>query len=215
VYGRRCRLVRLGCCVLSCLGHWCGAPLTLITWHEASQAHAPGGVGSGSPWSGSVGGLGVQECGLVLQSNGTVQGLRFVLPLFQYQVAAMKRTLAIFASLFMLSGCFGYTAIGGHTERTRDSFPTYREASAAKTHPENGTVITESERRWCGLTIWAVIPVPLMLPVCKSYAEATFANNKLVSYREVSVNEHWYVCEPLRYVASSLFPTGKQGLCSY
>lgn len=127
----------------------------------------------------------------------------------------MKITLAISASLFMLSGCYGYTAIGGHTERTKQASPSSQEDFGAKAHPENGTVITESERRWCGLTIWAVIPVPLMLPVCKSYTEATFANNKLVSYREVSVNEHWYVCEPLRYVASRFFPTAKQGLCSY
>lgn len=127
----------------------------------------------------------------------------------------MKRTLAIFASLFLLSGCVGYTAIGGHTERTKKATPSSEEEFGAKTHPENGSVITESERRWCGLTLWAVIPVPLMLPVCKSYTEATFANNKLVSYREVSVNQRWYICEPLRYVGSRLFPMAPQGLCSY
>ena len=69
----------------------------------------------------------------------------------------------------------------------------------------DGTVTLESERRWCGLTVWAVLPVPLKLPVCSEYVEVDFADDKPVTRREGWVGPTLFVgCGPGVWFASEI-----------
>lgn len=52
--------------------------------------------------------------------------------------------------------------------------------------------------KWCGLTIWAVVfPIPLWLPVCRTYTEITFEKGRPISAREQKVQGSGYLCGPL------------------
>jgi hypothetical protein len=79
-----------------------------------------------------------------------------------------------------LTGCIGYTL------KTPDPYT----RSGDKT-----------TREWCGITLWALIlPIPLMLPVCKMYKDQKF-------------NSDFYACGPLMFLGPLVHSYKGNALC--
>jgi hypothetical protein len=49
---------------------------------------------------------------------------------------------------------------------------------------------------WCGRTIWALLPIPLWSPACRTYTEITLVNGLPVSAREQYLQGRGYLCGP-------------------
>lgn len=68
---------------------------------------------------------------------------------------------------------------------------------AGTAHSENGSVQFNTQKSWCGVAVWAaIIPIPLILPVCKSYTEVSFENNTPKTITRVDTKETTYACGP-------------------
>ncbi|WP_407364491.1 hypothetical protein HKW97_25015 (plasmid) [Pseudomonas luteola] len=126
----------------------------------------------------------------------------------------MKNILCVIA-LMILNGC-----VGIHTEfqqsKISHATDTYHingseHLWSESEHPKNGRVTLESEQRWCGVTLWAVIlPVPLKLPVCKEYIKVEFENNMPVTRKKGWVSiDNFYACGPGVWLISG-FANGKE-----
>jgi len=114
--------------------------------------------------------------------------------------------LVVVMLAFNLSGCAGYWLSHSATTTTDASNHTMILSGlqgSTQHHPENGSAIYDREARWCGLTLWAVVPIPLMLPVCHSYSEVTFSNDKPIKRVDHYVGGSGYLCGPF-----VLIPTG-------
>lgn len=90
---------------------------------------------------------------------------------------------------------------GGHSWGLKgDHQPWHTES-----HPENGTKKLISHTAWCGITLWALIPIPLKLPVCENYMEATYVNNEPTSVTvHLKKGNSIYACGPFMWVAMGL-----------
>lgn len=80
-------------------------------------------------------------------------------------------------------------------------------------HPDNGTKIFSSELRLCGITIWAVLPIPLLLPICRSYTEVTYADGKPTKRVDHYVKGSGLLCGPFVLIATA-FNGGTPTICS-
>jgi hypothetical protein len=58
------------------------------------------------------------------------------------------------------------------------------------------TKIYNDKTRWCGRTIWAIFPIPLLSPSCRTYTELTFENGEPISAREQYVEKTGHICGP-------------------
>ena len=67
----------------------------------------------------------------------------------------MEKTLLAFVLITCLAGCVG--AQLSVPDQKNEAVPDHRESSAK-----------ETEREWCGMTLWVGLPLPLKLPVCQS-----------------------------------------------
>lgn len=110
----------------------------------------------------------------------------------------MNKFILFLVACLILTGCVGINApttkvLSYNIENEKDS-----SASAwnKMPHPVNGKITTKSTREWCGPTVWALIPIPLWLPVCKSYTDVTFKNNVAVKVERSSPNSKLYACGP-------------------
>jgi len=56
--------------------------------------------------------------------------------------------------------------------------------------------VYNEESRWCGRTIWAIFPIPLWRPDCRSYTELTFENGRPISAREQFIEGSGFICGP-------------------
>lgn len=62
---------------------------------------------------------------------------------------------------------------------------------------------------WCGLTVWAIVPIPLWQPDCRTYTELTFEYGLPISAREQSLEGAGFLCGPfvpLLGISKSPFP---------
>lgn len=50
------------------------------------------------------------------------------------------------------------------------------------------------EREWVGAVVWAVVPVPLLLPVSRREVELRFSGGRFVSVREHAAEPHSAFC---------------------
>jgi hypothetical protein len=121
-----------------------------------------------------------------------------------------------------LSGCVGYWVSGNATgvavELSENNveykgMPYFGVESARNNHPVNGSQIYNAETKWCGLTIWAIIPIPLMLPVCHSAIEMTFADGKPIRRVEHYVKGGGLLCGPVVLIPTSM-DNGTTSFCS-
>jgi hypothetical protein len=111
--------------------------------------------------------------------------------------------VGLLASLTLASGCAGvaFSRNGpvSHEESRialgyGDKLP---EREPDRTNPDGSkTYVTADEWRWCGLTIWAVIPVPLWLPVCRDHGEVTYMNGVRVDQTTQWLRTDYALCGP-------------------
>ena len=96
----------------------------------------------------------------------------------------LRQTSVLIILIVNLSGCVGaYFSKSNLSEKheiKNDGMEYFNIERAKNDHPINGAQTYNNEIEWCGLTIWAIIPIPLLLPVCSSYTEVTFLNGKPV-----------------------------------
>ncbi|WP_339414286.1 hypothetical protein [Pseudomonas sp. EA_35y_Pfl2_R5] len=119
------------------------------------------------------------------------------------------KTTALCILLITLYGCVG---IHTDTQKSKTSkAPDLYYLNGTKhhwsksDHPENGDVTLESDRKWCGATVWAIVPIPLKLPVCKNYKKVSFQNNEPTTLTEGWVNiGNFYGCGPGVWLGSAI-----------
>ncbi len=58
------------------------------------------------------------------------------------------------------------------------------------------TKIYNDKVSWCGRTIWALIPIPLWSPACRTYTEITLVNGLPVSAQEQYLQGKGRLCGP-------------------
>ena len=97
----------------------------------------------------------------------------------------MKRTLLTLLFAASLPGCVGFSIHGNKgREVYKNNFAgagryvvssTPPDRAPDKQHPDGSVMyVLRNETAWCGVVIWAVIPVPLLLPFCTDRVEMTF-----------------------------------------
>jgi len=58
------------------------------------------------------------------------------------------------------------------------------------------TKIYNDKTRWCGRTIWAIFPIPLLSKSCRTYTELTFENGEPISAHEQYLEKSGHICGP-------------------
>ena len=58
------------------------------------------------------------------------------------------------------------------------------------------TRIYNDKTRWCGRTVWAIIPIPLLSPSCRTYTELTIEDGEPVSARQQYLEKSAHICGP-------------------
>jgi len=66
---------------------------------------------------------------------------------------------------------------------------------------KNGQIISETKiyndkTRWCGRTVWAIFPIPLLTRSCRTYTELTLENGEPVSAHEQYLETSQHICGP-------------------
>ncbi|MFZ3152685.1 hypothetical protein [Pseudomonas sp.] len=91
------------------------------------------------------------------------------------------KMLPLIVLLLLSTGCVGYWKSENSPIQTKElsggELSYFGVERARENHPINGSQIYNEKISWCGLTILAVIPIPLMLPTCRSFTELTFKDN--------------------------------------
>ncbi|MEO8331396.1 MAG: hypothetical protein ABI479_03120 [Gallionella sp.] len=99
------------------------------------------------------------------------------------------------------------------------SFRDERELSTDYQDPLKKPVIKETKvykekTIWCGRTIWAIIPIPLWSPSCRTYTELTFENGMPISAREQHLEGSGYVCGPFVPLLGNSEEYALSGFCA-
>ena len=123
------------------------------------------------------------------------------------------------AALFSLSGCVGLQT---HTPTNQTSPATdgYRIDGtqhfwSQSEHPVNGTLTLRSEYEWCGAVLWAIVPLPLILPVCKSYSRVNFADGKPTTNESRGVAfSSFHGCGPGVWLATGIMHGRTASFCA-
>lgn len=114
----------------------------------------------------------------------------------------MKILLLVAFIITSLTGCIGFSVSENnaiHAERISHSELALLGIDGdSKSHPNNGSKTYNKKTEWCGLTIIAIIPIPLIFPACSSSTEIIFENGKPTRKVEHYVGKgHGFVCGPL------------------
>ena len=133
----------------------------------------------------------------------------------------MKRVLAIILLATKISRCEGYYNSVNSDIKISDVPPDYQNhygyhkkplRAADKINPDGSEIyVMRNDTRWCGLTIWAIIPVPLWLPTCHDKTEVTFKNNKPSRIANQSKTSSAALCGP--FVPIMGIDGGSKGFC--
>lgn len=115
----------------------------------------------------------------------------------------MKYFTLVLASSFLM-GCAGVfvstgskitvESVSNNSRYVAKSGATMEWASTA--HPSNGVMLVDTESKWCGFTLWAIIPVPLELPVCNAYTEINFSKNVAIDVIKHEPQTYYALCGP-------------------
>jgi hypothetical protein len=73
--------------------------------------------------------------------------------------------------------------------------------------------IYNDKTRWCGRTIWAIIPIPLLSPSCRTYTELTFENDEPISAQEQYVEDTGHICGPFIPMMKFSKASSQEGFC--
>lgn len=101
-----------------------------------------------------------------------------------------KMRFIIFIIIINLTGCVGISLYKTEEENIENK------QSINNNHPINGSLILNKRIDWCGIVLWPILPIPFLLPVCKSYDEENYVNNIRVESTHVFVKENFYGCGP-------------------
>lgn len=114
----------------------------------------------------------------------------------------MKNQIILYLLLVNLSGCIGFefTKNGDvvSTDFSGLSSRSHTLAKAADKINSDGseTYVDMHETKWCGLTIWAIIPIPLWLPLCQWHIEDTYKDGKLINRSSQWPATSAFLCGP-------------------
>lgn len=75
------------------------------------------------------------------------------------------------------------------------------------------TKIYNDKTRWCGRTIWAIIPIPLLSRSCRTYTELTFENGVPVSAQEQYLEKTGHLCGPFVPMLKISRAPSPEGFC--
>jgi hypothetical protein len=119
----------------------------------------------------------------------------------------MKNFIFILVLIFNLTGCVGYTySKNGEVVYKPDFSPVanfkYRETppdrKADKINPDGSeSYFVYDETKWCGLTVFAIIPIPLWLPTCHAYTEVIYKDGKPLNVATQWPHASGSLCGPL------------------
>ena len=132
----------------------------------------------------------------------------------------MKHIIFSLMLLISLSGCVGYTysrngdvVIGTGSSLLVGDQPGPPNRKPDQVYPDGSEMfVVQNEREWCGLTIWAIVPIPLWLPVCHIHTEITYKNGKIIKASSQSPILSGALCGPLVWVPTGM--AGKSGFGS-
>jgi hypothetical protein len=69
--------------------------------------------------------------------------------------------------------------------------------NADKIKPDGSEIFTmQNGHTWCGLTVWAIIPIPIWLPGCRNYIEVTYKNGTPIRIEQQTPALTGRVCGP-------------------
>ncbi len=115
--------------------------------------------------------------------------------------------IILLANLYGIYGCAGFWLSRNSAVAVKDLPKTDIEyfdiTEARRNHPVNGSQIYNDKREWCGLTVWAGIPIPLWLPVCHSYTKVTFADGQPIKRVDQHLEGGGFLCGPFVYMIMS------------
>ncbi|QBF28945.1 hypothetical protein EXN22_25855 [Pseudomonas tructae] len=118
----------------------------------------------------------------------------------------MKSIAVVVAILLSLTGCVGATVV--LPEKQTSPTGAHRILRLKNITPK----VSKSEkynvtREWCGVTLWAVVvPVPLLLPVCRTYSEVAYGpdidGDQVVLFNaRQTISSPMYACGPMMILA--------------
>lgn len=138
-------------------------------------------------------------------------------------LGALKKTLMLALVGMSLSGCVGYYQTNSSVPVDRDLtlallvVPEAERNQWAETevkfynderaltpeylekqkHIEDKEIKVYNDKvSWCGRTIWALLPIPLWSPACRTYVEITLVNGLPVSAQEQYLQGKGHLCGP-------------------
>lgn len=135
----------------------------------------------------------------------------------------MKKSFFLFLLVVNLSGCVGvYFSKNGdivtsHTDFSRTDL-SVRTAPpprvADQINPDGSEMyIVAHERKWCGLTIWAIIPIPLLLPLCQVHTEVTYKDRKAIYMASQWPTGSGLLCGPFVFIPTGM-DNGTSSFCT-
>jgi len=106
--------------------------------------------------------------------------------------------------LINLTGCVGYTYSKDTDELTSKNlsptdlqYQTKPKRNSDKTNPDGSESYTlQDGRTWCGLTIWAIIPIPIWLPGCRDYIQVTYKGGSPIRIEQQTPLLSGRICGP-------------------
>lgn len=132
----------------------------------------------------------------------------------------MKNIYIFSLLLVQITGCAGYTysgdsniVISNDLSLLELQFRTKPNRVADKTNPDGSEMfIVQDGPKWCGLTVWTIIPVPIWFPGCHTHIEVTYKDGT-----PTRVEHQWPVltgrlCGPFMPLIK-VDDTGTSGFC--
>lgn len=127
-----------------------------------------------------------------------------------------KLPLAVAAAIH-LSGCVGVNfSVNGPLVNEKTGLPNQKSTpdGVGRLNDDGSTTyVLHDERSWCGLTVWAVLPVPLWLPVCRHYREVTYLDGKPVRWAHQAPATYFVGCGPFVPLLWLANKSGGSGFC--
>jgi len=135
-----------------------------------------------------------------------------------------KLLLAVLMLGMNLSGCAGFMYYGpgdvvvSKTDFSRVNSFEVREKPPSrapdKQYPDGSVMyVLHNETEWCGATIFAIIPVPLFLPLCHEYTEMIYKDGKPIQVTQLERKYSGAICGPALPLLSVF--GGRVGFCMF
>ena len=121
----------------------------------------------------------------------------------------MKTIFLTLVLTMNLSGCVGFSiSNNGEFQHIKygNNMQHQRLDPPDRVNPDGSkTYIVNTESAWCGLTIFAIVPIPLMLPICHYREEVTDKDGVQVLHTHQDPVDNMLVCGPGMWLALQPF----------